>query len=199
MRSGCIGGPGRKKLNNTIHMDSTLSIRFADLEDINTIGFLAQQIWPKAYQEILTPDRLSYMLNLFYSPVSLRRQMVEDKHSFLVAEEDKEPMGFASWSEIAGPGVDGSGLLGTGVFKLHKLYVLPGRQGKGLGKAILEFILEDIRPQGAKALRLNVNRHNKARQFYEKMGFSVIGEEDVDIGNGHFMNDYIMELPIVAG
>jgi diamine N-acetyltransferase len=170
-------------------MDSTLSIRFADLEDINTIGFLAQQVWPKAYGEILTPDRLDYMLNLFYSPVSLRRQMTEDKHSFLIAEEDGEPMGFASWSEIAG----------SGVFKLHKLYVLSGRQGKGLGKAILEFILEGIRPQGATALRLNVNRHNKARQFYEKMGFSVIGEEDVDIGNGHFMNDYIMELPVVAG
>jgi diamine N-acetyltransferase len=183
-------------LNNTINMDSTLSIRFADLEDINTIGFLAQQIWPKTYQEILTPDRLSYMLNLFYSPVSLRRQMAEDKHSFLVAEEDEEPMGFASWSEIAGSGVVGSDAVGTGVFKLHKLYVLPGRQGKGLGKAILEFILEDIRSQGATVLRLNVNRHNKARQFYEKMGFSVTGEEDVDIGNGHFMDDYIMELPI---
>jgi GNAT superfamily N-acetyltransferase len=180
-------------------MDPTLSIRFADLEDINTIGFLAQQIWPKAYQEILSPAQLRYMLNLFYSPVSLKRQMVEDKHTFLIAEEDEDPMGFASWSAIPGPGVGGSDAVGTGVFKLHKLYVLPGRQGKGLGKAILEFILEGIRPQGATALRLNVNRHNKARQFYEKMGFSVIGEEDVDIGNGHFMNDYIMELPVVAG
>ena len=98
-------------------------------------------------------------------------------------EEEEEPIGFASWSPAAGPGV----------YKLHKLYVLPGRQGKGLGKAILEFISEDIAPLGARVLKLNVNRHNKARRFYEKLGFTVIGEEDIDIGNNYFMNDYVME------
>jgi diamine N-acetyltransferase len=172
--------------------DPTLSIRFADLEDINTIGYLAQQVWPKAYKDILAPAQLDYMLKLFYSPSSLKQQIVGEKHSFLVAEEEEEPIGFASWSK-AGTGVSGSG---RGVYKLHKLYVLPGRQGKGLGKAMLDFIVEDIVPQGARVLQLNVNRHNKARQFYEKMGFAVIREEDVDIGHNYYMNDYVMELTL---
>jgi len=167
-------------------MDADLSIRFADLDDINTIGFLAQQTWPKTYQEILSPEQLRYMLQLFYSPGSLRHQMLEEKHSFLIVEEDEDPIGFASWSPSAE----------EGVYKLHKLYVLPGRQGKGLGKAILDFIYEDLRAGEAKSLRLNVNRHNKARQFYERMGFTVIGEEDLDIGNQYFMNDYVMEKPL---
>jgi GNAT superfamily N-acetyltransferase len=79
------------------------------------------------------------------------------------------------------------------------LYVLTGRQGKGLGKTILDFIRAEILPQGARVLQLNVNRHNTARQFYEKMGFSVIREEDIDIGSNYFMNDYVMELPLDAG
>ena len=29
--------------------------------------------------------------------------------------------------------------------------------------------------------------------FYEKLGFETVGEEDLEIGNGYFMNDYIME------
>jgi len=33
----------------------------------------------------------------------------------------------------------------------------------------------------------------KAKNFYEKLGFVVIEEKDFDIGNGHFMNDYVME------
>jgi len=164
-------------------MDIEVSIRFAEPEDINTIGYLAQQIWPKTYGEILTPEQMRYMLQLFYSPLSLRHQMLEDKQQFLLVEEEEEPIGFASWGASAE----------AGVYKLHKLYVLPGRQGKGLGKTILDFIYEDIRPLGARALRLNVNRYNKARQFYEKMGFSVIREEDVDIGNNYFMNDFVME------
>ena len=167
-------------------MDTTLSIRLGDLDDINTIGFLAQQIWPKTYGSILSPEQLQYMLNLFYSPASLRRQMVEDRQQFLILEEAEEPIGFASWGTLPEPGI----------FKLHKLYVLPGRQGKGLGKTMLQFIFDAIRPDGATRLRLNVNRHNNARQFYEKMGFVVVKEEDVAIGNNYFMNDYVMEVAV---
>ncbi|HVU96373.1 MAG TPA: GNAT family N-acetyltransferase [Puia sp.] len=167
-------------------MDESLSIRPGDLDDINTIGFLAQQIWPETYGEIITTEQLQYMLNLFYSPASLRRQMLDDKHQFLIVEEGEEPIGFAAWSGTAEPGV----------FKLHKLYVLPGRQGKGLGRGMLQYIYQVIRPQGARTLLLNVNRWNKARQFYERMGFAVIKEEDVPIGRGYFMNDYVMEVSV---
>ncbi|HEY6899071.1 MAG TPA: GNAT family N-acetyltransferase [Puia sp.] len=156
------------------------------MEDINSIGFLAQQIWPITYGEILPAEQLRYMLNLFYSPASLRRQMVDDHHQFAVVEQDEEAIGFASWSETDKPGV----------FKLHKLYVLTGQQGKGLGRTLLQYIFESIGPRGAKFLRLNVNRYNKARQFYERMGFTIVGEEDVPIGNDYFMNDYIMEVAV---
>jgi GNAT superfamily N-acetyltransferase len=167
-------------------MDEPLSIRPGDLDDINTIGFLAQQIWPETYGSILPDEQLQYMLNLFYSPASLRRQMLDDRHQFLVLEQGEEPIGFASWSPAGEPGV----------FKLHKLYVLPGRQGKGLGRTMVQYIFQAIRPMGAKALRLNVNRFNKARQFYERMGFAVTKEEDVPIGRGYFMNDYVMEVAV---
>jgi GNAT superfamily N-acetyltransferase len=167
-------------------MDETLMIRPADLDDINTIGFLAQQIWPDTYGGIVPPEQLKYMLKLIYSPRSLRRQMVDERHQFLIVEQTDEPIGFASWSVTGDPGI----------FKLHKLYVLPGRQGKGLGRTLLQFIFETIRPEGATRLRLNVNRFNKARQFYERMGFAVTGEEDIDIGHGYFMNDFIMEIAV---
>ena len=169
-------------------MDETLSIRPGELEDINTIGFLAQQIWPGTYGAILPDEQLQYMLNLFYSPASLRRQMIEDRHQFLIVEHEDEAIGFASWSATAEPGV----------YKLQKLYVLPGQQGKGLGRALLQYIFEAIQPEGASLLRLNVNRYNKARQFYEKMGFAVVKEEDVAIGNNYFMNDYVMEVTVPA-
>jgi GNAT superfamily N-acetyltransferase len=167
-------------------MDETLLIRPADLDDINIIGFLAQQIWPATYGDILSAGQLKYMLKQIYSPRALRRQMVNEHQQFLIVEQAEEPIGFASWSAMPVPGV----------YKLHKLYVLPGRQGKGMGRTLLQVIFDAIRPEGATRLRLNVNRHNKARQFYERMGFTVIGEEDIDIGHGYFMNDYIMEIPV---
>ncbi|HEY4286349.1 MAG TPA: GNAT family N-acetyltransferase [Puia sp.] len=173
-------------------MDETLSIRPGELEDINTIGFLAQQIWPGTYGSILSAQQLQYMLNLFYSPASLRRQMVDERQQFLIVEQDEaEAIGFASYGVASGGVADE-----PGVYKLHKLYVLPGQQGKGLGRTLLQYIFDAIRPEGAKILRLNVNRYNKARQFYEKIGFAVVKEEDVPIGNNYFMNDYVMEIAV---
>jgi hypothetical protein len=38
-----------------------------------------------------------------------------------------------------------------------------------------------------------VNRYNNAKTFYEKLGFAEIDFINLDIGNGYFMNDYVME------
>jgi ribosomal protein S18 acetylase RimI-like enzyme len=164
-------------------MDSTLSLRFADIHDINKIVLLAQQIWPATYRNILSAEQINYMMDLFYSPASLKKQIKEDKHSFILIEDEEGYLGFASYSKTKP----------EGVFKLHKIYVLPTLQGKGIGKAMIDFIVKNIQPLGATRLQLNVNRHNKARSFYERLGFSVIQEEDIDIGNNYFMNDYVME------
>jgi len=164
-------------------MSNELIIRKAELDDINTIGFLAYQIWPVTYKDILNLDQLQYMLNLIYSPASLRKQMTVSQHQFLLAELDEEPVGFASYSRIDEPST----------YKLQKLYVRTDIQGKGLGKALLEYVEETVKEAGGKKMHLNVNRFNKARSFYEKMGYMVIKEEDVDIGNGYLMNDFVME------
>jgi diamine N-acetyltransferase len=163
-------------------MKNELEIRMANREDIDTIGHLARQIWPVAYKEIIAPEQLEYMLRLIYSPGALREQM-KQQHQFLIAELEKAPVGFASYSAIGD----------EGLFKLHKLYVLPTIHGKGVGKALLDFVTEEIVAMGATILRLNMNRNNKAKTFYERNGFNIIKEEDIDIGNNYFMNDYVME------
>ena len=168
-------------------MESDLEIRTADADDINTIGYLAQQIWPVAYREILSPAQLEYMLKMIYSPEAIKQQM-NLQQQFLIAELDDDPVGFASYSSLSK----------DGLFKLHKLYVLPGLHGKGLGKALLDFITEEIISLGATTLRLNMNRKNKAKLFYERNGFTIIKEEDVDIGNNYFMNDFVMEKKLVV-
>jgi GNAT superfamily N-acetyltransferase len=155
-------------------------------EQVATIRSLAHHIWQTAYQHILDPGQMSYMLQSIYSPESLENQITAQGHQFVLVYADDTPAGFASYSQKK----DAT----PGIFRLHKIYLDPLLQGKGVGKMLLDFILKEISPLGATDLELNVNRHNKARHFYEKVGFIIVREEDIDIGNGFYMNDYVINL-----
>ena len=159
-----------------------IKIRYANVDDLTTVEQLAREIWPVTYAEIVPPDHLNYMLNLFYNNAALRDQMLNQQHTFLMVELDEKPVAFAAFSTIE-----------PGISKLHKIYVHQNTQGKGIGKLLIDFITDHLQTQSIHTLRLNVNRYNKARFFYEKLGFAITKEEDVDVGNGVFMIDYIME------
>jgi ribosomal protein S18 acetylase RimI-like enzyme len=159
-----------------------LSIKNTSVDDIPLIRELTFNVWPQTYASILSQQKIDYMLEMMYSESSLKKQMMEDRCQFIFAYDETEPVGFASYQEIS-----------PTTWKLHKIYILPTQQGKGTGKFVIDHIIKEIQQQGATALQLQVNRHNKARSFYEKIGFTVIEEADFDIGNGFFMNDYVME------
>lgn len=161
-----------------------IEIKPAKAEDLVVIHQLAHEIWPSAYLEILGQEQLDYMLDKIYSIASLQHQATALHHQFVILFKNGVPAGFASYS----PHEDNS------VYHLNKIYVLPSCQGKSLGKELLKYVVTQVKKTGATSLQLNVNRYNKALHFYEKQGFKIIREEDIDIGSGYFMNDYVMEL-----
>ena len=161
-----------------------IEVKPAKAADLVIIHQLAHEIWPSAYLEILGQDQLDYMLDKIYSIPSLQQQATVLHHRFIILFENGVPAGFASYS----PHEDNF------VYHLNKIYVLPSCQGKSLGKELLKYVVMQVKKTGATSLQLNVNRYNKALHFYEKQGFKIIREEDIDIGSGYFMNDYVMEL-----
>jgi RsiW-degrading membrane proteinase PrsW (M82 family)/ribosomal protein S18 acetylase RimI-like enzyme len=159
----------------------SMIIRKAYPADVPLIRHMAHEIWPQTYGDILSKDQLTYMLELIYNENTLKDQMAQGVE-FILVYDGVHPAGFASFSMIE-----------PQVYKLHKIYVLPSQQGKGTGSFIIGQLEKAMKQKGATSLQLNVNRHNNAKLFYEKLGFVVIREEDIDIGNGYFMNDYVME------
>lgn len=158
-----------------------LAIRIATFDDIPLIQNIVSLTWPEAYVKILGEQQVDYMLRKFYSTAALTGQM-KDKHIFLIAFLNNQSIAFASFSAVD-----------QRIYKLQKLYVLHSEQKSGAGKAMLQTVEEKVKSLGATKLQLNVNRQNIAKAFYEKNGFAVIEETDIDIGNGYFMNDYIMQ------
>ncbi|MDP9230476.1 MAG: GNAT family N-acetyltransferase, partial [Bacteroidota bacterium] len=166
-----------QQLSQKLFKPGTMALRIhnASVNDINTIRELTFKVWPQSYASILTKEQIDYMLDLMYSEAALLHQMQQEKHSFIIIYDGELPVAFASYSEIE-----------SITWKLHKIYILSTQQGKGTGKFIIDHIIHDILPKGAKNLRLNVNRHNPAKGFYEKLGFHITSEDNIDIGRGYF-------------
>lgn len=152
--------------------------------DFTEIRAIALEVWPKTYGQILSEAQLSYMLDMMYSVTSLQQQAQEKKHHFILIQEDDKTVGFASYE---------LNCENTGMTKIHKLYVLSNQQGKGLGKSLIDFIAQKAQKSHDTALYLNVNKNNPARFFYQKLGFIIVKEEVIPIGNSFVMDDYVMQ------
>jgi diamine N-acetyltransferase len=160
---------------------SVFSAREATISDIPLIRELTLRIWPMTYSPILFPEQIDYMLHLMYSPSSLSDQMHRSGHEFVILRQFSESAGFASYNHQE-----------AAIFRLNKLYILPELQGKGAGRFLLDEVIHRAKARGGQVLELNVNRHNPALSFYHHLGFTIFREENIDIGNGYFMNDYVM-------
>lgn len=152
--------------------------------DFKTIRTLAKIVWPVTYGTILSKEQLDYMFEMMYSVSSLQNQATKRAHHFIIAYEDQMPIGFASYEFDCEK---------TSKTKIHKIYILPNLQGKGIGKKIIDYITNQAVIAKNTAVFLNVNRFNTAKDFYLKIGFGILKEEDIDIGNGYLMEDYVME------
>jgi GNAT superfamily N-acetyltransferase len=165
----------------------SIKVRFAEADELHLTREIAYNTWPVAYSEIINSQQMNYMLELFYADASLLHQFHSLQHRFLIAlDREENCVGFASYSTFTENNQT--------IWKLHKLYVQPFSQKTGTGRALLNFIFEEMRNASALCLKLNVNRNNKAVEFYHKMGFNIERSEDIDIGNGYFMNDFVMSI-----
>lgn len=163
------------------------SIRQATINDLETIRQIAEDTWWATYSAILEKEQISFMLDEIYSVEKISEQLKNNIQTYLLLIEDGKPVAFAGYSPRDED---------PEIYKLHKLYCLPETQGKGYGKILINEVAKKTLEAGKHTLDLNVNRYNKAKNFYEKMGFQVAYEEDVPIGP-YWMNDYVMRKELI--
>lgn len=157
-----------------------------DYTQLEVIKELAYAIWPSAYAEILSKAQLVYMLGRFYNLNALQQQAQNGQQFYLAQNVQEEYVGFVAYEINCEPNKT----------KIHKIYVLPETQGSGVGKQLFEFVKSRAEENQQKAIFLNVNKYNKAQDFYIKLGFKITKEEVIDIGNNYIMDDYVMELAL---
>lgn len=157
-----------------------IEIKVATKEDLPLIEQLACVIWKVVYEEMISPGQIDYMLKIMYNQDELLA-LFDDGLEFIIAYENGAVKGFCGFK------------IYLDKTRIEKLYVLPDQHKKGIGRLMLDYVIEKSKAV-VPAIELNVNRKNKAVDFYKRHGFKILKEEDNPIGEGFFMNDYVMAL-----
>ena len=152
-----------------------------------SIANLATEIWQEHYTPIIGVAQVDYMLAKFQSPEQIYTDIKENDYIYFIATDTRKDR-----------------LLGYCAVKsqedfmlLSKLYVHSDFRGKGIARSFLDEAIALCKYEyGHDKIQLTVNKNNNAVSAYKKMGFEIIDSVKVDIGNGFYMDDYIMELEI---
>lgn len=148
-------------------------------DKISLVQQMARRIWDVHYTPIIGQTQVDYMLGRFYTTEHITSQMAEGQQFYFVLLNGME-VGYTAISEIS-----------EGNYFIHKLYLEIDKQRKGMGSEVFRQLLPLM--GNLEAVRLQVNRQNlKAINFYFKMGFVIEQVADFDIGDGYFMNDFVM-------
>jgi GNAT superfamily N-acetyltransferase len=129
----------------------------------------------KEYQKMikLREDILRKPLGLTFDPAELE----EEKENMLIgAFEDEKMLGCCMLVEEK-----------PGTVRLRQMAVLNDLQGKGIGRALMNFAENLARDGGYKILSMHARKNSIG--FYEKMGYNIKGDEFIEITIPH----YIME------
>lgn len=165
---------------------ASLSLRPASEADIPVLRELADRIWRESYAAMLTPEQMDYMLAWMYAPETIAREMAEGVIWELALLGD-DAIGFHSCTHEPG----------EQRLKLNKLYILPERQGNGLGQVVLGRVHELAESLGAAEVWLQVNKRNpRAIAAYERAGYRIARSAVFDIGGGFVMDDFVMTRPV---
>ena len=160
-----------------------MRIRAAELHDAPAIARVHIETWRSAYQGIV-PD--AYLASL--SPAEREGQwrdvLADDggaRFVLLAQDEADERIGFAA----AGPERSGDPQYRG---ELYALYVLPSYQRRGLGRALVRAVVDQLVATGTRSMLLWVLEANApARRFYEGLGGAVVREQPIEIGGVTFM------------
>ncbi len=168
----------------------TLSLRPVVTEDAALVCDLFATSFTATFGHLYPPEDLAiFMAEL--TPAAFAREIADPAFRFQLAMVDGQAAGFAKVAPLGLPGWSPAATR-----ELRQLYVLDRFTGTGVGPALMEWVVADAKAGGARHLQLSVFTDNpRARRFYEKRGFEVIGPYKFMVGN-HADEDIIMRIAL---
>lgn len=156
------------------------TVRHAGLDDAAGIETVRIATWKACFRGIVSD---AFLDSLTVTPPRIQRyrKVVQgaQRAALVVACSGPEIIGMG----VAEPASDQQ--MDADVGEVRALYVLPGWQGRGVGRALLENLTDALRARGYRAAVLWTLRDlPPTRRFYEANGWTFDGTEDTHDWHG---------------
>ena len=149
-------------------------------DQIETLADIAREVWHEHYDPLIGSAQVDYMLDQFQSVKAIEKQLGDDNYLYKLAVLDGIAIGYYAIQPQP-----------PRMF-LSKIYLLKAYRGNGFARLMIDDVIEQS--QGASHLYLTVNKGNvDSIAVYKNLGFEIVDMVKTDIGNGFYMDDYIME------
>ncbi|MCI6271957.1 MAG: GNAT family N-acetyltransferase [Erysipelotrichaceae bacterium] len=145
-------------------------------KDIHDLLEIVKVIWKEVFTPIIGESQVKYMLETYQSFENIKEE-ISDGHKYFILKDKNRTIGYTAYKEFEDK------------IYLSKIYFFKSERGKGYFNQILDYY-----NKFNKTIYLNVNKKNElAIKVYQSKGFKIVNERCVDIKNGYFMDDYILE------
>ncbi|MCL2032504.1 MAG: GNAT family N-acetyltransferase [Methanomassiliicoccaceae archaeon] len=156
-------------------------MKFCEYDDAEELAEMAKEIWTDYYSTFPDRDLPEYVLKKFQSELAIKEQMCEG-YLYCFIKKDDVNVGYICV------------LRDSDTVLLSRIYILKDFRGQGLASEAIDILAEWCRNMKMRKLYLRVYKENTISiSIYTHKGFTIVEERKEDIGDGFFLDDYIME------
>lgn len=148
-----------------------MEIKTCSAEDINDLLFIAKTSYQDHYTYLWDDEGVKY-ISTHFSLTQLQKELSNpNSHFYLLYYQDKL-VGFLKLnldSEV-------KNYSAIEALELERIYFIKEATGKGLGKMVLEFVIDLAKKRNKKIVWLKAMNSSQSVEFYKKNQFEVIDE-----------------------
>lgn len=164
-----------------------LDVRPAKKEDISSIAQLAQEVYTQTFGSGMTHEELQEALETRSESYF---QSIFTRDTILLAEDRNVLIGFIQFGAVTINNIN----VREKDIELNKLYIRADQQGKGIGKLLMEAMLNHDRLENVSNIYLDVfTKNDKAIGLYQKYGFKTVGKTPFKVDGKILGYDLIMK------
>jgi GNAT superfamily N-acetyltransferase len=160
-------------------MTTGVRIRRATESDATMLSEIALKIFLDTFAAQNRPEDIELHVKRSYSPEIQLEELCDATKTYLIAEVDGKPVGFA----MVGEALSDTCAAFESPVELFRFYVAQEQHGRGVAQLMMDAVEDVARDMGGCTLCLGVWEHNpRAIRFYEKIGFRDAGAQPYLLG-----------------